>query len=104
MFDRLLFVLCLSLVESFICFAESRTRYTDSVDTDQLLGSTSTSGIDTCSPLTYNGDLLLHPCGLIANTLFNDVFTVSSGQIMDETDITWDSDESKKVSFVFFLE
>lgn len=40
---------------------------------------------------------MLHPCGLIANTLFNDIFTVTSGHTMDETGIAWASDISDKV-------
>lgn len=92
------------LLEPSLLLFASRTRYTDSVSQDQLLGSTSTSGIDDCSPLIYNGTLVLHPCGLIANTLFNDIFTVTSGQTMLETDIAWDSDVSDKVksAVVFF--
>ena len=87
------------LVETAPSFTlASRTRYTDSVSQDQLLGSTSTSDVDDdCSPLIYNGTLVLHPCGLIANTLFNDIFTVTSGQTMLETDIAWDSDVADKV-------
>lgn len=74
------------------------SRYVDSVYTDQLQGSTSTSDIeDSCDPLVYNGTLVLHPCGLIANTLFNDIITVESGQTLDETDIAWSSDVSDKV-------
>lgn len=73
----------------------------ESVDQDQLLGSTSTSSVDdNCTPLVYNGSAVLHPCGLIANTLFNDIFTVTSNHVMDETDIAWDSDVADKVSWV----
>lgn len=80
-------------------FVYSPNRYVASVSSDQLLGSTSTSDVDTdCDPLVYNGSLVLHPCGLIANTLFNDVYDVTSGQVMDETDIAWDSDVADKVS------
>lgn len=76
------------------------TSYVASVYTDQLQGSTSTSSLDDCSPLEYNGSLVLHPCGLIANTLFNDVITVSSGQNMSETSIAWASDIAEKVNFL----
>lgn len=69
----------------------------DSVDQNQLLGSISTAGISDCDPLTYNDTRLLHPCGLIANTLFNDIYTVTSGQTMDETGIAWESDVDDKV-------
>lgn len=69
----------------------------ESISSDQLLGTLTTDVSDDCSPLYKNGSLTLHPCGLIANTLFNDIFTVVSGQFMDETDIAWDSDVSDKV-------
>lgn len=64
------------------------------------MGSLSTSDVDDdCDPLVYNGSLVLHPCGLIANTLFNDIFTVTSGQDMDETGIAWKSDVADKVRY-----
>lgn len=72
-------------------------RYVASVYTDQLLGSTSTSAIDDCDPLEKNGTRYLHPCGLIANTLFNDVITLESGGEMEETGIAWKSDIDSKV-------
>ena len=79
-------------------------RYVASVDQDQLLGSTSTSTVDDdCTPLVYNGTLVLHPCGLIANTLFNDIFVVTSNHTMDETGIAWASDVEDKVSWVLCL-
>ena len=92
------------------CKPLSPTRYVESISSDQLLGTLTTDVSDDCTPLYENGSLTLHPCGLIANTLFNDIFTVNTGQTMDETDIAWDSDVSDKVwpCFVdgvdFFLE
>eukprot|EP00904_Undaria_pinnatifida_P002098 jgi/Undpi1/1188/HiC_scaffold_10.g04650.m1 len=78
-------------------FYQNHATYVESVDQDQLLGSTSTSSVDdNCTPLVYNGSAVLHPCGLIANTLFNDIFTVTSNHVMDETDIAWDSDVADK--------
>ncbi|CAM9470346.1 unnamed protein product, partial [Laminaria digitata] len=78
-------------------FYQNHATYVASVDQDQLLGSTSTSTVDdSCTPLVYNGTQVLHPCGLIANTLFNDIFTVSSDHEMDETNIAWDSDVADK--------
>lgn len=44
------------------------------------------------------GSKLLYPCGLIANSLFNDQFTLFSsppGKTMDETNIAWASDFKK---------
>ncbi|CAM9972080.1 unnamed protein product [Pylaiella littoralis] len=78
-------------------FYQNHATYVASVSDSQLLGSTSTSDVDSdCTPLVYNGTLVLHPCGLIANTLFNDIFTVTSDHTMDETDIAWDSDVADK--------
>ena len=76
----------------------------DSVDQTQLLGGISTSSIDECDPLTYNGSLVLHPCGLIANTLVNDIYTITSGQTMEETGIAWESDLDDKVCTCSFCE
>ncbi|CAM9386890.1 unnamed protein product, partial [Phaeothamnion confervicola] len=74
-------------------FYQNHRRYVSSYSQDQLLGSTSTSDVSDCSPLTYNGSLLLSPCGLIANTLFNDVIALDSDDYtMDETGIAWESD------------
>lgn len=71
-----------------------------SIDTDQLEGSTSTSGVSNCEPLEYNGTLVLHPCGLVANTLFNDIIELTSGATMDEEGIAWKSDVEDKVGTV----
>jgi hypothetical protein len=36
------------------------------------------------------------PCGLIANSFFNDTFKVTTGQVMKEDNIAWASDRDKK--------
>lgn len=72
------------------------SRYVDSLVSDQLLGDLSTD-LDDCEPLTYNGSLVLHPCGVIANSLFNDIYTVTSDHVMDESDIAWATDVKDKV-------
>ncbi|GMH68574.1 hypothetical protein TrRE_jg1293, partial [Triparma retinervis] len=43
-------------------------------------------------------ELLLNPCGLIANSMFNDKISLSTGQAwtMDETNIAWESDVNDK--------
>lgn len=59
-------------------FYQNHRRYVKSLDTDQLKGhavpaSTIKSG--SCDPLRLNdGGLPYYPCGLIANSLFNDSF------------------------------
>ena len=54
-----------------------------------------------CEPLNKLGDIRLNPCGLIANTFFNDVISLSEGApssdggkdlIMLEEGIAWESD------------
>lgn len=46
-----------------------------------------------CWPLVKLGNITLNPCGLIANTLFNDVFTLNNVEyIMQEKGIAWESD------------
>ena len=52
-----------------------------------------------CHPLNKLGDIYLYPCGLIANTLFNDIITLESGidengtdLVMLEEGIAWQSD------------
>lgn len=72
-------------------------RYVDSVSPDQLQGSTAASAVSDCTPLKTNGSLILHPCGLVANTFFNDVIELTSGATMDETGIAWESDIKSKV-------
>jgi hypothetical protein len=48
-----------------------------------------------------NGTQLYNPCGLIANSFFNDVITLNSGAstpstvTIDEADIAWSSDKDK---------
>lgn len=59
-------------------FYQNHRRYVKSLDTDQLKGnfiSNSTIGSSACDPLQLapNGKAY-YPCGLIANSLFNDTF------------------------------
>lgn len=59
-------------------FYQNHRRYVKSLDTDQLLGKAkSGSSIKSgdCDPLTVDHDgKPYYPCGLIANSLFNDTF------------------------------
>lgn len=92
-------------------FYQNHRRYVKSLDTSQLLGnfvSNSSIKSGTCDPLTtdHNGTAY-YPCGLIANSMFNDSF--SSPQLLNPTDgssqavtyamknnsgISWSSDKS----------
>ena len=55
-------------------FYQNHRRYVKSLDTNQLKGtavSFDTIKNGDCKPLATNGDKVVYPCGLIANSLFN---------------------------------
>jgi LEM3 (ligand-effect modulator 3) family / CDC50 family len=68
----------------------------------KLYGETTQSALqaELCQPLNILGDIRLNPCGLIANTFFNDVIELTDGTssdggvdlIMQEDGIAWQSD------------
>jgi hypothetical protein len=78
-------------------FYQNHRRYVKSRSSNQLLGANlayEDLELD-CFPLIQNGSLLLNPCGLIANSLFNDVIELTSGPpgiVMDTEGIAWESD------------
>lgn len=87
-------------------FYQNHRRYVSSFDPNQLLAK---SGFDSgsvssdCDPLQKQSDgKPYYPCGLIANSLFNDTFSNltavgSSGEnnyTMSQTGISWDSDKA----------
>ncbi|KAI5812185.1 LEM3/CDC50 family protein [Pyronema omphalodes] len=59
-------------------FYQNHRRYVQSLDEDQLRGeAVSLKRLlkeDNCAPLSGNGTLPYYPCGLIANSMFNDTF------------------------------
>lgn len=84
-------------------FYQNHNRYRDSRDDGQLLGaiSQSTFASEDCNPLNKLGNITLNPCGLIANTLFNDVIKLKesvifgkfeSPLVLREDGIAWQSD------------
>lgn len=86
-------------------FHQNHREYSQSRDDSQLLGATkqSLNAEMTCDPLTKlknktdGREIRLNPCGLIANTYFNDVFEVLESQTtsnltMIEEGIAWQSD------------
>lgn len=93
-------------------FYQNHRRYVKSFDSDQLKGVAvdgATINGSSCDPLTYDPKtgLPYYPCGLIANSIFNDTFsnpvlqnTVgsnanSSTYIMsNNSGISWDSDKN----------
>lgn len=64
-------------------FYQNHRRYVKSLDTDQLKGndlSNSTIGDSSCNPLRTNNDgIAYYPCGLIANSIFNDTLNSPVG-------------------------
>mmetsp|Transcript_1389 Transcript_1389/g.1394 ORF Transcript_1389/g.1394 Transcript_1389/m.1394 type:complete len:364 (-) Transcript_1389:383-1474(-) len=81
-------------------FYQNHRRYVKSRSSLQLQGENlKESEVSTdCEPLYKNHLLLLNPCGLIANSLFNDVITLAGPKYtLDEKGIAWLSD--RKVKF-----
>lgn len=94
-------------------FYQNHRKYVESYDLDQLAGKALSSDdvTDSCKPLKhrqYNGEQrLIYPCGLIANSYFND--TISSPVLLNarngennqtytftDQDISWSSDRKHK--------
>ena len=84
-------------------FYQNHRLYVVSRDDDQLRGSRDQTSLakENCDPLQEVGNQTLNPCGLVANTLFNDIFEVSNstdtdGEPLDlkliEKGIAWKSD------------
>mmetsp|Transcript_21833 Transcript_21833/g.22010 ORF Transcript_21833/g.22010 Transcript_21833/m.22010 type:complete len:358 (-) Transcript_21833:289-1362(-) len=79
-------------------FYQNHRRYVKSRSPYQLMGLDGADPETECDPLVYNGTTLLYPCGLIANSLFNDVISLSSvNHTLDSGSISWPSD--RKVKF-----
>ena len=91
-------------------FYQNHRRYVKSLDQDQLKGkfiSNSSISSGPCNPLRLNGTgFAYYPCGLIANSVFNDTFmsplliNVPGGNEANRTypmtnrGIAWDSDKN----------
>lgn len=82
-------------------FYQNHRRYVKSFDQDQLKGNfRSNSSIDSsdCDPLRTRGGIAIYPCGLIANSLFNDTFSTplqlnnNRNYTMSNKGIAWSSD------------
>lgn len=88
-------------------FYQNHKRYVNSYSINQLKGDDLNYNQlkDDCYPLTRlnnENPVLLNPCGLIANSFFNDVINLVSSPIngiyMDENGISLDSDNENKFS------
>lgn len=83
-------------------FYQNHRRYVKSRSDKQLAGTVydSAASVTDCDPLTTRNSKVLDPCGLIANSFFNDTFLMSATPAiaanMSEKDISWASDRSKK--------
>lgn len=87
-------------------FYQNHRRYLKSLDTSQLEGdalSNSTIGGSACDPLKTINGVAIYPCGLIANSIFNDTInspTLNNGRNSDDAStyrmtndsIAWSSD------------
>ena len=93
-------------------FHQNHRSYYNSRDNYQLTGSLIQYDADAknCEPLNFLGDVKLNPCGLVANTFFNDIFKLVDGYetigggvgstnvrkeplLMQEDGIAWQSDK-----------
>jgi len=80
-------------------FYQNHRRYVKSLYWYQLQGKVlyDSDSEENCDPLVKNGTQYLNPCGLIANSLFNDVISLSTpGFSLRETGIAWPSDLDAK--------
>jgi len=84
-------------------FYQNHRRYVRSKSDEQLMGKVfqkaDTSEIAECAPLITNATgSVLHPCGLIANSFFNDTFfpraPLTNG--WSESGISWKTDRDRK--------
>lgn len=84
-------------------FFQNHRRYVSSFDANQLVAKSGYTAVSSdCDPLTSDGNgKNYYPCGLIANSVFNDTFSnltsvgTSGGNYnMSEKGIAWDSDKS----------
>ncbi|KAJ7208157.1 CDC50/LEM3 family [Mycena haematopus] len=92
-------------------FYQNHRRYVKSLSSDQLKGkfvSNSALNKGDCKPLDTIDGKAIYPCGLIANSIFNDTFTnpvllnpgtndVSTEYVMSANNIAWPG-EAKKYS------
>ncbi|PIL23737.1 transporter [Ganoderma sinense ZZ0214-1] len=86
-------------------FYQNHRRYVKSLNQNQLRGDHVNYGTikgGDCKPLDVIGDKIIYPCGLIANSVFNDTFSNLTLTSDSSTTYTWSQDgiawpgESKK--------
>ncbi|TBU50143.1 transcription regulator [Dichomitus squalens] len=90
-------------------FYQNHRRYVKSASLDQLSGKkpNSKSLSDDCQPLDKIGNQTIYPCGMIANSMFNDTFTSltmlsgpepNSTYAWSEKNIAWPGEARKYVT------
>lgn len=90
-------------------FFQNHRKFVDSYDLDQIKGKAVSldSLTDKCDPLKEFDGKIIYPCGLIANSIFNDTFTnpillnptngeVNETYIFSDDDISWSSDRNTR--------
>ncbi|EJS44475.1 cdc50p [Saccharomyces arboricola H-6] len=85
-------------------FYQNHRRYVQSFDTKQILGKPiKLDDLDTsCSPIRSRDDKIIYPCGLIANSMFNDTFSQKLNGVnntgdydLTNKDISWSVDRHR---------
>lgn len=90
-------------------FYQNHRKYVNSYDLEQLKGEAVKKGdlVDHCDPLKILDDKIVYPCGLVANSYFNDTYSdpvllnAKSGNDnetyeLSSVDISWSSDTKHK--------
>ena len=87
-------------------YYQNHRRYVKSRDDKQLLGNTKDALSSDCEPFAYSDGKKIAPCGAIANSLFNDTFSMEHFVTQEiqkwrairflKTGIAWATDKSVK--------
>lgn len=91
-------------------FYQNHRKYVESLDINQLKGvAVDPDDLDgSCDPLKSSNNKAVYPCGLIANSMFNDTFTSflqgingTADYLLTNKDIAWKTDRQryKKTSY-----
>lgn len=73
-------------------FYQTYLKYAKSISIKQLKGE-ATEDVRSCNPLATESSRIIYPCGLIANSFFQDSFNIEN-QALNVDDITWPSEKS----------
>lgn len=73
-------------------FYQTYLKYAKSISIDQLKGE-AVEDVSSCDPLATESSKIIYPCGLIANSLFQDRFSIENHRL-NVDDITWPSEKT----------